>query len=749
MGQEKLRLLVVDDNPDHAVLMTDALRTGLDASVSSCASAREALKLVESGSPDAVVLDYRLPAVEGSEALLALRSRTEAPIIVVTGLGSESAAVEVLKAGAEDYLPKVTGYLSALPTTVLRAVHNSRRRREELAQLRLTSQALSESLDLQGVVEAALDGVISLLRPEAAWLLLPSGRGALELVGARGCSREVLRNPESRFESSCSQPVIVKDEDRPGLLCAGATKPGRFALRHRELLSTVASHTASAVQNARLFAKVAQGKAQWERTFDSISDPIIISDSQFHILRLNRAAARCFNLSVRQAPGLICHQLLLGSEQPCPWHDALYRGVPVSSDRFLSQLQRWFCFSAFPFEGNDGHPVGVVHVLRDITDERQMRQQIAQSQKLAALGELVAGVAHELNNPLTGILGFSQLLLPRVQDASLKEDLEKIAGEARRATRIVRNLSTFARQQPLSRRLVDINSLLQKVLDLRSYQLNVAAVQVTPTLAEDLPRILADPDGLQQVFLNLMNNAEHAMADQKDPKQLTITTRLAPNDRLCIEFRDTGHGLREEACDRIFDPFFTTKEAGRGTGLGLSVCYGIVQEHGGKIFAANHPDGGAVLTVELPLDNRGALKGEQEGDAEPASAPPPSRLLVVDDEPVIADLVQRTLSEAGHQVTTAENGGAALARLAEGEYDLIICDLKLPDMSGQQCYHRLLEEAPHMKGRFIFLTGDTLGRETTEFLHTNPGPWLEKPLLPEDLKHVVHKHLSSRVMADG
>jgi two-component system NtrC family sensor kinase len=751
MGRAQLRALVVDDNADHALLMERALREDLGASPLTAASAREALEQLQRDAPDVVVLDYRLPDAEGWSALAEIRAHVDAPIVVVTGQGSENAAAEAFKAGAADYLPKEGDYLRALPRAVVRAVESHKRRRRELAQLKKTSQALATSLEFEGAVDAALKGAMALLDADGAWLLLPNSTGTLELVGACGLRGEAARNPKAKFRSRISTPLTVGDRDRPGLLCVGAKTAGRFGSHHQELLSALAGHAASALSNAELFASLERAKAHWERTFDSISDPIVISDHRFRILRINRAAARALDLPLRRAAGRVCHRVLLGSDQPCPWHDGLARGVSVSTDRYLPHLKRWFCFSAFPFQDERRRTVGVVHVLRDITEERNLQQRVLEAQKLSALGELVAGVAHELNNPLTGILGFSHLLLRKDLEPHLRDDLEKIAGEARRAARIVRNLAAFARRPSypgLARRPVDVGELLRNTIELRDYQLRVQGIELDVQLPEDLPRTMADPDELQQVFLNLINNAEQAMAAQEPPKRLTVRGSRKQNGAIGIEFRDTGPGLPEKLRDRIFDPFFTTKEAGRGTGLGLSVCYGIIRGHDGNIAAANSPDGGAVFTIELPVrDASGARPGRPDAAAQVPSVAP-ARILVVDDEPVVADFVRRTLAEDRHHITVAERGGAALDELSQAAYDLVICDLKLPDMPGPELYSRAAEASPELRDRFLFLTGDTLGPATAGFLRGRADPWLEKPLMPDELRRVVGQHLSRRSKAD-
>ena len=384
MGQAKLRAVIVDDNPDHALLMRNALTEELGAETTVCGSTAAALDEIGQASPDVIVLDSHLPDSRGWEALAAIRDRVDVPVVVVTCRGSERTAVGALKAGAEDYVPKEGEYLRALPAVVLRAVANHRRRRDELGELRRISEALARSLELEAVVVASLDGVMQLLRPDAAWLVLPEADGSLELVGARGISPEGTRKPEAAFLSQGAAPVLVKEGERPGFLCAGARAAGRFGAHHLELLGTIASHTASAARNARLFATLERAKAQWERTFDSIADPIFISDPDFRIVRLNLAAADRFDVPIREAVGRVCYELVKGSERPCPWHDAVGRGLPVSCDRYLSHLGRWFAFSVFPFEDEQGKPAGAVHLLRDISEERARREQAEQARRTAA-----------------------------------------------------------------------------------------------------------------------------------------------------------------------------------------------------------------------------------------------------------------------------------------------------------------------------------------------------------------------------
>ena len=257
----------------------------------------------------------------------------------------------------------------------------------------------------------------------------------------------------------------------------------------------------------------------------------------------------------------------------------------------------------------DREPVGSVLVARDLTpqtrleaERAELRKRLGQSEKLAALGQFVAGIAHELNNPLQGVLGHLELL--RTTGAfpkQLRREVWTIYREADRAARIVRNLLVFAGSRRLARRSVSLNVVIQKVLSLRAAACRAQDIEVVRHYDDKLPRVQSDPLLLHQVFLNMVINAEHAIASTGAPGRIEIRTAVAASgDRIVASVRDTGTGIPEATLSHIFEPFYTTKEVGQGTGLGLAIAYGIVQDHGGQIIAANHPEGGAMFTVELP-----------------------------------------------------------------------------------------------------------------------------------------------------
>lgn len=246
----------------------------------------------------------------------------------------------------------------------------------------------------------------------------------------------------------------------------------------------------------------------------------------------------------------------------------------------------------------------VTELERRETERKQMEAQLIMADRLASLGELVSGVAHELNNPLTSVIGFSDLLLERENlPEDIKEDLKLINREAQRTAKIVRNLLTFARQHPQEKQTTDMNKLIQAMLELRAYEQKVNNIQVITNFAPDLPQITANSFQLQQVFFNIIINAEYFMIEAHKKGTLTITTERT-GDFVCASFADDGPGIPKANLNRIFDPFFTTKEVGKGTGLGLSICHGIVTEHGGKIYAESEPGKGVTFFVALPVSKK-------------------------------------------------------------------------------------------------------------------------------------------------
>ncbi|MEX2245179.1 MAG: ATP-binding protein [Dehalococcoidia bacterium] len=378
------------------------------------------------------------------------------------------------------------------------------------------------------------------------------------------------------------------------------------------------------------------------------------------------------------------------------------------------------------------------------TQTRYVQERLLQSEKMSSVGQLVSGVAHELNNPLTGIMGFAQLLLLRELDEPSRGQVETIYAEADRASKIVSNLLTFARRRRAQKEPASLNTLIERVLELRNYDLRVRNIEVELALDPDLPQTMVDANQLQQVFLNIIINAEQAMlaAVGGGEGRLRISTERK-GDTLLVAFHDSGPGMSAETIRRIFDPFFTTKEAGEGTGLGLTISYGIIEEHSGRIWAESKQGRGTTFYIELPVVS-GVAPAHIPRPAPdvPSSAPVMHRrILVVDDEESIQKLLTGVLEMDGHEVQIAANGREALKRIKDESFDLVITDIKMPVMGGPDLYRKLRDDHNPLAARLIFITGDTVAPDTRTFLQSVDNAVLSKPFRLRDVRETVRTAL--------
>jgi GAF domain-containing protein/CheY-like chemotaxis protein len=365
-----------------------------------------------------------------------------------------------------------------------------------------------------------------------------------------------------------------------------------------------------------------------------------------------------------------------------------------------------------------------------LTRLRDTQAQLVQAAKMSALGQLVSGVAHELNNPLSVVIGYGQLLLGRELPQHLRRPVELMVSQGDRMAKIVRGLLFFARQRPPERVPVQVNQAVDDTLAMRINQLSLSGIVVERCFTDDLPSIAADAQQLQQVLLNLFLNAEQAILETKRAGRIVVRTSLVDAQRAVrIEVVDDGPGIAADALPHVFEPFFTTKEVGNGTGLGLSVSYGIVQEHGGRLSVESRP-GETIFTVELPIGTPVADAPAAPAPFERAASANGRIALVVEDEPSVSDFIVTLLQEAGWRVDVTTGGRGGLARVRARRYDLIVSDMRMPDGNGEELYRRAIDVDPSLVRRFIFVTGDTANPNAWEFLQEVGVPVLEKPFTP-------------------
>ena len=390
-------------------------------------------------------------------------------------------------------------------------------------------------------------------------------------------------------------------------------------------------------------------------------------------------------------------------------------------------------------------------LVRDVSERKKLddqsrdgRYQLLQAEKMAALGQTISGVAHELNNPLATILSWAERLAERSVDDKTRQGLEVILAESERAARIVRNLLTFARKRQTTRAMVDLNQVVRETLALRAYEQKVSNVQVVEALSSGLPEVFADGHQIKQVLLNLVINAEQACIGANGRGTIVVrTSHDADRGSAVLEVNDDGPGLAEDKHGRVFDPFFTTKEVGQGTGLGLTVAYAIVNEHSGRIWLKSRGIGTSFF-VELPVSGQHLNAPAARAAQQPISleAFKGLRVLVVEDEPALAVAVAEALEDAGFTVDRAGDGEEGLTRLTEANYDLIVCDLKMPRIDGMQFYRAMAVATPALARRVIFVTGDVAGTDAERFLEETACRWLSKPFRLGDLLRAARDTLS-------
>jgi len=496
-----------------------------------------------------------------------------------------------------------------------------------------------------------------------------------------------------------------------------------------ELIGTVAT-LRDVTDPKRAQETLARSEARYRHLVESASDAIVTLDANGRFTTVNHAAENISGYKREELVGQWFAPMLPDDDLPKAlghFQQALAGETGLFDSQFYrkdGEVRTISITYSTPQKDEE-----VLCLIRDVTDQKMLQEQLIQSEKMSAIGQLVSGVAHELNNPLAGISAFAQLLLAEKKfPPDQRTAAETIYSEARRASRIVQNLLTFARQHKAEKVPTTINQVLDDTLELRGYELRVRGIDVRREYDDSLADTMADAHQLQQVFLNLITNAEQAM-EQRDGHHHRLTVRTRRNgEAVRIEVEDTGGGIPANLIERIFNPFFTTKPTGSGTGLGLSISLGIVREHEGRIWAENVASSGARFIVELPIIQPRA-SGEMPATThvQAASGNDSLRVLVVDDEASVRVSLQRYLAGRGHHVETTASGEDALVRLRDAKYDAVIVDMRMPDLSGEQLYERLRSGDPGHAERVIFTTGDLVNEQMKRFLDGTGRPCVPKP----------------------
>ncbi len=779
----KPKIIVVDDELDILEIFTHLFSR--DFTVFTAKNGLEALEIVKKEMPHLVITDIKMPEMNGVELLSRIKEVSPlTEVIMMTGYASIETSVDALRFGAFDYLIKPFESIEQIKKVIAKAINKIRatsevklkqeelrKRAFELASLYDISKAVSNFVSYEELFSLIVNTLYNIIKYDAAGAFF-FDEGEKIVVKIREKLREsytddlktkvietysgekdqnisfiietridpsAQESGKSRVETFISEPVIVANKITAVLFITGGMK-NAFTEEEKKLFHSIANHTAVELNKMSSIFSTDQKKIQ--TVLDSLSNGVLMINKNYELVMLNPSAKE-----ILPSMGITLPKEWGKNKCDCILCDSIEKIYLDKSKPVSATLEKdgYFSIYANAITEQDGNFSGIIIVLKDLTKEKQLEYQLIQVEKLSSVGQLISGVAHELNNPLTGVLGYAELLIKSNIDTSIKHDLEKISTQAERCRKIIQNLLSFVRKHKVEMTQVDINHIILNSLALREYELGVHNIVIKKNLMEKLPSIMGDSHQIQQVILNLLINAEQAIIKSGKGNNIVVDTCTRSN-MVEIRFRDNGPGISKENQLKIFEPFFTTKEKGEGTGLGLSISRGIIEEHGGTIDVTSKEGEGTCFTIELPVSKDYAETKEEEikpleitGENQKHK-----KIMVVDDEPIILDMVTNVLEDMEHNITTSDSGEEALEKIAEHQdFDLIILDMKMPGLGGKELYFIIKEKFPHLTDKIVFSTGDIINPYTRAFLEEIGNRYLEKPFLLSRFQQVIQEVLYS------
>jgi two-component system NtrC family sensor kinase len=652
---------------------------------------------------------------------------------------------------AEERLAARTRELDLIQTLGRRAAEA--RTARELFHATISALQLGEEIDLAMVAHRRESGAEIL-----AWLSRPVEERCLDRLAGRAggmlgwspeqipAAREVRldtfdeergRRADFREEDLVVLPILRGESAVACLLVLPLLEAGE---EHLRLLYSAANHLCLHLD--RILTVREAEEDRFRSILDSMPQAVLLIDGELRVVQSNQSAGRIFEQLQLPISGSLEDVIeKLGVAGPV---ERVRNGEASFAEEEVWVGSEWVLSVTFsPMAGGGSEGRGLVMVVSDVTERRRLQQQLAQSEKMSSLGQMISGVAHELNNPLASILGYSQLLGTRSADPKTSERLEILKREGQRCQKIVQNLLSFARRRESERKKISLNEVVKSVLALMGYQLKVDGIELRSELSSELPSIIGDTHELQQVLVNLLTNARQAMRQGGGGGEIVLRTWPLEEGGARLEVRDSGPGIPEEIRSKIFDPFFTTKPEGSGTGLGLSLVYDIVTSHGGTIEAIPCEECGAAFDITLPAAPESAADASRPGTAARPAPPRSGRILVVEDEQALGGMICEILEEDGHDATTVEDGRQALELIGREEFDLIISDIKMPGMGGVALYEEIQRTRSDLAARFLLTTGDTVSAGSDRFAERNRLPVLRKPFDLDALRRTVRTRLAA------
>ena len=671
-------ILIVDDEPEIANSLAEYLAKKGGYTVTKAYGGGEALSLLQdaAGSPaetvDLVVLDRRMPGVSGLEVLEKMRQDPTLKytrVVMLTGASGSQEKVEALSSGADDYItkPYYPEELLARVESTLRTQRLEKRlqqQSQQLAALNRVSNAITTTLDISHIPEAAASGTCQVLGTRIAALYMwdqqagvlrcravaregkkvapkdcettPAGEGAIgtayaeqrticvnEPEGNDHYRREFDAASELPIENLLATPLVVRGRSI-GVLSTANRREGPFSNVDVDLIASLASAVSRAVENASLFQNVKarqqalqESHNRLQAVINGILHPIYTIDDNWRLVAVNRQKAEEADSSSERLVGRICYRAFYGLNRPCE-HCLAAETLTEKAPRQWSvrqvgadHLPQEWDVHAYPLPGTQPKDPSAVVVWQDRTEERRLENSLMQAGKLAAIGQLAAGVAHEINNPLTAINANAQMLKMVIPaDDDMYEAVELIARAGDRASNVVRGLLDFARQNQYSFEPGDVNRSILQAQRMLTYQFKSADIDVVRDLDEDLPEVEASWEHLKTVWLNLLINARDAVLALPSGRRIAVETRMASSgDHVQVLVTDNGKGISPAEAEHIFEPFYTTKDPGQGTGLGLATSQRIVQQHGGSMEVVSEAEDGTTFIVRLPIRRVKAQEG--------------------------------------------------------------------------------------------------------------------------------------------